>query len=255
MEIVDMVATRFGDRPVPADLSALVAIPSGEQRPFNPRPRRGRTPPASTSTRRPVRRLVSITSTASVMKPLSAITCQNCCNKSGRTKIEYSATDNTQSVGVAITARTQGSANGTLTITAVMRRRPASTSAILLTRLDLLRATRSSPGFDARSWSSRCTRWLSLTRPTGGMSVPRVQPRLNQDLHPVPARTFWMITADGRGDHPEGFTEPRSPRSARSTLGLLLTGLAASVTYTVLPCTATDVGLDRPSAAVNTVLV
>jgi len=50
-----------------------------------------------------------MTATASVMKPPSAITCQNCCNKSGRMKIEYSATDNTQSVGVAITARTQGS--------------------------------------------------------------------------------------------------------------------------------------------------
>ena len=35
MEIVDVVATRFGDRPVPADLSALVAIPSGEDSPFN----------------------------------------------------------------------------------------------------------------------------------------------------------------------------------------------------------------------------
>jgi len=48
------------------------------------------------------------------MKPPSAITCQNCCNKSGRMKIEYSATDNTQSVGVATTARTQGSATGRL---------------------------------------------------------------------------------------------------------------------------------------------
>jgi hypothetical protein len=48
-----------------------------------------------------------MTATASVMKPPSAITCQNCCNKSGRMKIEYSATDNTQSVGVATTARTQ----------------------------------------------------------------------------------------------------------------------------------------------------
>jgi len=35
------------------------------------------------------------------MKPPSDMTCQNCCNRSGRMKIEYSATDNTQSVGVA----------------------------------------------------------------------------------------------------------------------------------------------------------
>jgi len=41
------------------------------------------------------------------------MTCQNCCNRSGRMKIEYSATDNTQSVRVAITARTQGSSCGT----------------------------------------------------------------------------------------------------------------------------------------------
>jgi len=42
-----------------------------------------------------------------VMNPPSDMTCQNCCNRSGRMKIEYSATDNTQSVRVAITARTQ----------------------------------------------------------------------------------------------------------------------------------------------------
>jgi hypothetical protein len=36
--------------------------------------------------------------TASVMKPPSAITCQNRCNRSRRMKIEYSATRNTQSV-------------------------------------------------------------------------------------------------------------------------------------------------------------
>ncbi len=64
--------------------------------------------------RRRIRRLVSITATASVMKPPSDMTCQNRCNRSGRMKIEYSATDNTQPVDVAITARTQGSAIGTL---------------------------------------------------------------------------------------------------------------------------------------------
>jgi len=51
-------------------------------------PRRGRTPPASTGTRRPVRRLVSITATASVMNPPPCITCQNRCKSSERMKID-----------------------------------------------------------------------------------------------------------------------------------------------------------------------
>jgi hypothetical protein len=99
IERIDSPAAR------PTEISSRSA--NVRQRPFSPRPRRGRTSPASTRTRRPVRRLVSITATASVMKPPSAITCQNRCNRSGRMKIEYSATGNTQSVGVAITARTQ----------------------------------------------------------------------------------------------------------------------------------------------------
>jgi len=48
-----------------------------------------------------------MTSTASAMNPPSDMTRQNRCNRSGRMKIEYSPTENTQSVGVAITARTK----------------------------------------------------------------------------------------------------------------------------------------------------
>ncbi len=84
MDRVDSPAAR------PSAISSRSA--NVKHRSFNPRPRRGRTPAASTKTRRPVRRLESMTATASVMNPPSAITCQNCCNRSGRTKIEYSAT-------------------------------------------------------------------------------------------------------------------------------------------------------------------
>jgi hypothetical protein len=47
------------------------------------------------------------------MKPPSAITCQNRCNRSGRMKIEYSATASPNQSGVAITGRTRGSPYGT----------------------------------------------------------------------------------------------------------------------------------------------
>jgi len=96
---------------IPSRASQRDLLPLGQTQAatLQPRPRRGRTPPASTSTRRPLRQLVSITSTASMMKPPSDMACQNCCKRSRRTKIEYSATDNTQPVGVALTARTQGS--------------------------------------------------------------------------------------------------------------------------------------------------
>jgi hypothetical protein len=46
------------------------------------------------------------------MNPPSAITCQNRCNRSGRTKIEYSATASPNQSGVAITGRTRATSTG-----------------------------------------------------------------------------------------------------------------------------------------------
>ncbi|MBG6192433.1 hypothetical protein IWX64_003405 [Arthrobacter sp. CAN_A212] len=59
-----------------------------KHRPFKSLPRRGRTPPASANTRRPVRLLVPSGMTASVMKSPACIPAQNTCSRSGLKKIE-----------------------------------------------------------------------------------------------------------------------------------------------------------------------